>query len=443
LLGGNFAPAHYLKQFLPKYNPDADANAKKAGFDTWILQWASINSVNTNPDFPTLNPWVVSEISAASALWKRNPYYWRVDTAGNQLPYVDTLLQYIVAEGSSIPAKVMAGEIDWESQGIADYPVLKQNETQGTYKMYLWPDTATSTSLGFALNYTVKDPVLKQIFWDLRFRQALSLAINRDDINQTVFAGVTVPWTAPVSASWTGYEDWMGTYYAEYDVSKANALLDEMGLQWDSSHQYRLRPDGQTLTILGEYAVDWLAYVPDLLQIVVANWADIGVKLDPKFVPEATLMGRYAANDQEIGIWNSDGGDEALARAAYPIRLEPPWHWMGNECCAMSSYPWRLWLDTTYAGVTPQGEEPPQVIKDLYDLVQQWLNTPAGTPEYTSLINQIIKINVENLYYFGTVSAMPRLVAINNRIGNLPAEDGMLGSSMLTPYMPEVVFIRP
>jgi hypothetical protein len=83
------------------------------------------------------------------------------------------------------------------------------------------------------------------------------------------------------------------------------------------------------------------------------------------------------------------------------------------------------------------------VIKDLFQLVKDWLNTPAGAPEYTTLINQIIKTNVENLYYFGTVSAPPRVVAITNRIGNLPAEDGMLGSGMFTPFMPEVVFIRP
>jgi peptide/nickel transport system substrate-binding protein len=334
----------------------------------------------------------------------------------------------------------MAGEDDWDTQGmgVSDYPVLKDKESQGNYKVYLIPDTATSTAIGFALNYTVKDPVLNKIFNDLRFRQALSLAIDREDISQTIFLGKTVPFTAPVSPAWTGYEDWMGTYFAEYDVNKANALLDDMGLKWDASHQYRLRSDGKTLSILGEQTLDYLSYVDALLQIVTKNWADIGVKFEPKFVPGDVMMARYAANEQEIGIWNSDGGSEALARQAYPIRLEPPWHWMGSDCCAMSSYPWRQWLDTN----GKEGIEPTADIKQLYADVQQWLNTPAGAPEYKTLINKIIAENVNNLYFFGTVSAPPRVMVVNNRLGNMPQEDGMLGSSMLHPYMPEAAFIR-
>ena len=444
-----FAPAHFIKQYLPKYNPNADALAKSENFDTWDKA-ASYHLQYPMGDTkaPTLNPWILQDIKTDSALWVRNPYYWRVDTAGNQLPYIDTLLVSVAQDQAKItPVKAMAGEDDFESQGLAlsDYTVLKQNETKGNYKVYLWPDTATSFALGFALNYTVKDPVLKPIFNDLRFRQALSLAINRDDISNTVFLGKTVPYTAPVSPAWTGYESWMGTYYAEHDVAKANALLDDMGLKWDSAHQYRLRPDGKPLEILGEHSLDWLSYVDDVLQIVVKNWADIGVKLTPKFVEDGTLMAEYAANDQQVGIFNSDGDSEALARQAYPIRLEPPWHWMGTDCCAMSSYPWRLWLDTNLANGgkgSDQGEEPPQQIKDLYNLVQQWLNTPRTSPDYKTLINQIITINVNNLYFFGTVSAPPRVVVITNRMGNLPAENGSLGASMFRPYLPETAYIR-
>jgi peptide/nickel transport system substrate-binding protein len=436
-----YRPGHFLRQYIPKHNNQAEALAKSEGFDTWQQAVEFHWSYNADPKAPTLNPWILKDLGADSALWVRNPYFWRVDAAGNQLPYIDTLLVSIAADPNSTnPVKVMAGEVDWEIMGltIEDYPVLKQSEASGAYKAYLWPDTATSTALGFALNYTHKDPVLRTIFNDLRFRQALSLAINREDISQTIFFGKTEPFSAPVGRNWTGFEEWMATYYAEYDVDKANQLLDQIGLQWDAEHQWRLRPDGKPLTILGEQTVDYLSYADSLLQIVATNWADIGVKFEPKFVPGDVLMPRYVANEQDIGIWNSDGGTEPLGHANSPIRLMPPWHHMGSDCCPMSSYPWRQWLDSKGA----QGEEPPQQIKELYQLVQEWLNTQAGTPQYTELSNKIIKINVENLYFFGTVSAPPRVVITSDRIGNLPGEDGGFGSEMLRPYLPEVAFIR-
>ena len=434
-------PAQFFKQYLPKYNKDADALAKSEGATTWQQAVQAHGSYANDTKAPTLNPWILSEMSSSSGLWVRNPYYFRVDTDGNQLPYVDSLLITVVQSyDNTSPVKVMAGEDQYETQGlgVSDYPVLKQQEAQGDYKVYLYPDTATSTAMGFALNYTVQDPVLNKIFNDLRFRQALSLAINRDDISQTIFFGKTVPFTSPASSAWTGYEDWMGTYYAQHDVAKANALLDDMGLKWDSSHQYRLRSDGKPLEILGEQTLDYLSYADALLQLVAKNWADIGVKFTPKFEPGDVLIPRYVANEQEIGIWNSDGGSEATARSAYPIRLEPPWHWMGTDCCAMSSYPWRQWLDTNGA----QGIEPPAEIKQLYKDVNDWLNTPAGTPEYTALIKKIITTNVNNLYFFGTVSAPPRVFAISNKIGNMPGPEGMLGSAMTHPYMPETAFLR-
>ncbi len=440
-----YQPSKFLKQYMPEFDENAEALVAEEGFETWqqAVQYHSEGGSYTyDLARPQLNPWVITSIDPGSVVWTRNPYYWRVDTEGNQLPYIDSVLTLIfdIQTATSIaPVRLMSGEVDFEIMGlsIGDYPVLRQNEESGNYHVYLFDDAATSTALGFALNYTHKDPILREIFNDLRFRQALSLAIDREDINETIFLGLTQPYTAPVSPAWTGYEDWMGTYFAEHDLDRANALLDEMGLEWDANQEWRLRPDGEVLSILGEWSTEYLGYTEDLLNLVVGDWAEIGVRLDPKFTTDDVLFPRYVNSDQDVGIWNSDGGAESLARRAYPIRLMPPWHWMGVDCCAMSSYPWRLWLDTDGA----QGEEPPDHIKELYALVQEWLDTPIGTEEYTQLINQIIKMNVENLYFFGTVSAPPRVVVVNNRVLNMPGDGGFLAGSMFGPYLPETAFI--
>ena len=434
--------SHYVKQYLLKYNPDAEALAKQEGYDTWqnaaLAHGIGSSVYDADPKSPTLNPWVLVDRGTDSALWKRNPYYFRVDTAGNQLPYIDTLLIISTDNVSSVgPIKSLAGELDWNDLGIglADFSVLKKSETQGSYTVNLWRRDDESSAMGFSLNYTEQDPILRQIFNDLRFRQALSMAIDRDRISETIFFGLTVPFTSPAAPGWTGYEDWMGSYYAEHNVDKANALLDEMGLQWDGAHQARLRSDGKPISFIGTWCTEWLDYSQDLLDLVVADWAKVGIKMDLKFVPEDTLQSMFVANETDIGLSNSDGGSERNARSAYPIRLIPPWHWGGSDCCAMSSYSWRVWLDTNGAN----GEEPPQPVKDIYKLTMEWLDTAAGTPEYTNLINQVIKINVENLYYVGTVSAAPRVVVISNRLGNIPREDGAFEPR--STYMPESFFL--
>jgi peptide/nickel transport system substrate-binding protein len=447
-------PEHYLKQYMPKYNDGAEALAKEEGFETWQLAFdfhAPVLSDNydRDPTAPQINPWIIKELGADSVVWERNPYFFRVDAAGNQLPYVDELLVIMTADVNTVgPLKTMAGELDWGAGlALTDYPVLKEAEAQGDYTAYRWPRIDQSHAWGFAMNYTHKDPVLREIFGDVRFRQALSLAINRDEISEKIFLGLTEPWTAPVSAAWSGYEDWMGTYYAEHDVEKANALLDEMGLEWDDAQEYRLRPDGQTLYLQGEYCQEWLAYSEDIMDLVTLHWKDIGVQMEPKFVFEDVLQTRAYANETDMGIGNSDGGFEPLARSQFPIRLRPPWHWPWPDCCPMAAHPWYTWLDCEQSETCNQedveGVEPPEDIKRAWELVQQWLNTPAGTEEYETLINEVITINVENLWYFGTVSSPPNVVVIHNRMGNTGSEAGEIGPlAGAHHYLQEAQFIR-
>jgi peptide/nickel transport system substrate-binding protein len=452
--GDLYKPEHFLKQYIPEYNPDAEALAESEGFESWQAAadfHGGINDSNydRDPMAPQLNPWIIKEISPDSVLWERNPYFWRIDAAGNQLPYVDTLLVLNTTDSAAItPIKVMAGEVDWNDYiglDLADYPALKENEESGAFNALLWPKLEESHAMGFALNYVHPDPVLRELFNDIRFRYALSLGINREEISENLFFGLSEPWTAPVSAIWTGYEDWMGTHYAEYDVDQANALLDEIGLEWDENGEYRLRPDGEELFFPGEYCTEWLAYSEDLLDLVSLHWKDIGVHMEPKFVTEETLQAAFVANETSWGASNSGGGAEIdPARVEYPIRLIPPWHWGFADCCPMSSYQWRVWLDCERDVACNQedvdGIEPPDDIKRAYQLAYEWLDTAAGTPEYEEKISELIKLNVENFWYFGTVTPPPSINIRSHRLGNAEGEGGP--SAGLHHYFTESYFIN-
>jgi len=395
-------PKHYLKKYHIKYNPDADKIAKQEGYDSW---WQCIQSHYQQEagqpydlNIPVNAPWVLKKRDAAqNTYWERNPYYWRVDTAGNQLPYIDKVMQMSVATPEVVGLKTMSGEVDCNRGYLtfSDFPVYKKNEKAGGYKVYLVPTVDSATALSYSFNYNHKDPVLKKIFNDVRFKQATSFAINREEISKTVFYGKTRPWTAPVASNWTGFEDWMGTYCAEYDPQRANKLLDEMGLEWDKDHQYRLRPDGKIVELIKEY------------------WKDIGIKLIAKQVTEDLLMERMGAGEHDLCFWNADGCSEILARSNYPIRLMPPWHWADIP---MGGAEWRRWYDTN----GKEGEEPPEEIKRIFNLVDEWLATSSTEEEkYRKLTSELISLNVKGLYLVGTVEACAYPSIIKNGLRNV------------------------
>ena len=432
-------PSQFLKRYMPNYSDGAEALAAEEGFESWqkAVQYyvSGDHGAGFSPAAPTLNPWYVADMSADSALWVRNPYYWRVDTAGNQLPYIDTILILIGESRSQTGAlvKMIAGEIDFagDSVGLAlrDTPVLKENEEADDFTTYLMDNTSRTNSLDFALNYTHKNPVLREIFNDIRFRQALSLAIDRNEIGESLMFGLTEPWAAPASRDWTGFEEWMATHYVEYDVEGANALLDEMGLAWDADGVYRLRPDGERLSILAEYDTDGVFYFQDMLDLFAIYFKEIGIDFTPKELPSDVVEGKLYANELDFTV-REGGRDEYRARERGISWLVPPWN-------AMSSVGWEQWLESDGA----EGIEPPEEVKRLWDAARQWSVSRYGSDEYVSLTSEILTLNAENMWVIHTTSDPPALYCMSNRLGNAPEHDGIKGGWRMRPYQQETWFL--
>ena len=144
-----------------------------------------------NPALPTLQPWMnTTKPPADRFVAVRNPYFHRVDANGRQLPYIDRVV-LAVAEGKLIPAKTGAGESDLQARDIQfnNYTFLKKGEKTNNYRTLLWK---TVRGAHFALfpNLNVNDPVWRRSLRDVRFRRALSLAIDRAQINQVLYFGL-------------------------------------------------------------------------------------------------------------------------------------------------------------------------------------------------------------------------------------------------------------
>ncbi|MBZ0296760.1 MAG: hypothetical protein K8L99_29635, partial [Anaerolineae bacterium] len=411
------APRHYLEQFHIKYNENAQAVAEEAGYETWadyfgFMSDGQIGDSQRNPDLPVLKPWTFeSEDEFGNRFYQRNPYYWKVDPAGNQLPYVDSQVRLLLSDPEVIKLNIQAGEIDYTSAGfgfdIVDLPVLKAGEEQGDYTTLMWP-IASGGNWKFMFNITTGDDVLREIFNDVRWRQAMSLAINRSEINDTLFfnLGVERQWGPPQNDRF--FEDWMLDYYADFDPDQANALLDEMGLEM-GPEGYRLRPDGERLSI-----VLWNAISQDaLVELVAEYWENVGVAVEINPSTREAFAQALLANEVNASVWFASWNDE-FKLYQIPIWYRPPY---GLDSTPIGGgLAWRQW----YLTGGEQGEEPPEWQLEQMQLVERFQQTVRGSDEYFELGAQIQKRIIEQLYNIGTVGEAPRIAIRSNQLENFP-----------------------
>jgi len=431
--GRFFAPKHYLKQYHIKYNPKANDIAKKEGFASWVqcfqyhLAYAQDQQDTNSPD---ITPWVLTKIDeSGNKYYDRNPYYWKIDTAGNQLPYIDRQVVVIVKDAQVRIMKLIAQELDAAGENplpVKEYTLYKENEKKGDYTVYLFNNTRGS-DWAVAFNLTHKDPVLRKIFNDVRFRQAMSLAIDRKQINDVLYYGKANIRQAVAPPETSFYEDWMGKYYIDYNPDKANALLDEIGLKWDKDKKVRLRPDGKPLEIVLECTEE---FAPQA-EIVAEQWTRVGVKTIMKQEERTLFYQRGLANERDAAAWTFDGVAEfsmrvgEVGRRAFgePIDVAPLWV---------------TWINSKGAS----GEEPPEVVKKFYDLGDKFLITSSKSPEYKKLGKEILKISVENLWAIGT-SVAPRVIIISNKLGNTPKQGIFAVDYMFwVPYMGDTWYFK-
>lgn len=414
--GFPIAPRHYLEQWHIDFNEDAQAKAEEEGYATWIEAFEAhrggqIADFQIDPGLPVLKPWILLSIDEfGNKIYERNPYYWKVDTEGNQLPYIDRQIRVLLSDLEVVKLNIQAGDLDYADKLlISDLPVLRAGEAEGNYTALLFP-TDQGATRKYQFNITVGDPVLREIFNDIRFRQAMSLAINREEINETLFFGLGIPRQWGVSTNSPFYEDWMSDYYAAYDPEQANALLDEMGLTMGSDG-IRLRPDGQPLRIVLWDAIDNIR----MDELVVEYWGDVGVATEINPSTREAQVAALLANEVHVSVWFADVV-AAIDMHTRPIWFRPPY---GLDTTPLGGgFAWRTWWLTNGA----EGEEPPPYYLEQMQLADDFLLTSVGSEEYFELGQQLVNRTVEQMLHIGTVGEVPYIYVRSNRIQNFPSE---------------------
>jgi peptide/nickel transport system substrate-binding protein len=410
-------PKHYLSQFHEKYNADgipALLSADSTSAD-WVALFNSKVSVSFQPaywqnlDLPTLNPYVLTVPYADSdrVAAVRNPYYWKVDTDGNQLPYIDNVTWAKLDDPQLMLLRMTAGELDFAFRHINNSTyksVLFDGQETGNYHFVDVKDLPANDAT-LLLNLNIEDPIKNEIFNNKNFRIALSHAINRQDIIDLVYVGQGAPSQVAPQPEHELFNEEMATQYTEYDPALANQMLDEI-LPEKDGQGFRLGPDGNRFTINFMVAdVFGLSY-PDIMQMVQQYAAEVGIDIQIRTTDRARLNTMWYANEQDAYIWNCVGG---LSEAYTDVRCYIPF----QKADIFFASKWSEW----YSDPTT-GEEPPQRVKDAYaayDLVK----AAVTDEDRLARMQEFLAISADNLFTIGISRPMPKYMLVNNDIKNV------------------------
>jgi peptide/nickel transport system substrate-binding protein len=392
---GFFAPKHYLAPFHPKYSSTGDYKIFEE------------KASDYNVERPVMTAWKISKYAPGDTemIAERNPYYWKVDPNGNQLPYIDRIRFSLIEDIEAINAKAIAGEFDMETRFIdlAKYPVYQDNAEKGGYRLLLWPQASASAAAIF-FNQSAKDPKYRELFQNFTFRQAASLAIDRAQINNIAFLDQGKPRTATVVPESPLYDPALETLHAEYDPSKAAALLDELGLK-KGADGFRTFPDGSPLQLTIE-TIENSGSLFDTYELIAEKWRAVGLNAQVKSMTRDIYWTKANSNDVLVATWYLDRGLTPMVDPVYQFPFDER-SWMGPA--------FGTWYKTRGA----KGEAPNGDLRKAQELYDQYRAT-VDPAEQIRIGKQIVKLASEGLWSIGTVGLTPALVVVKNNFKNVP-----------------------
>ncbi len=433
-----YRPAHYMKQFHTQY---ADTAALEEQFkERRMRDWAAMHNAldnmynGDNPALPTLQPWFNTiRPPAQQFIFERNPYFHRVDSAGQQLPYIDRVLMNI-ADSKLVPAKAGAGEADLQARSLfmSHYTFLRQAEDREDYDTRLW-DTGKGAAVALFPNMHHNDPVWRALFRDVRFRRALSLAIDRDEINHVIFFGLAQPANNTVLPSSPLFREEFQTKWTAYDQEMAEALLDELGLDQRRRDGVRLLPDGRALEIVIETAGEETRQV-DVLELIHDTWLDVGIKLFTRPSQREVFRNRIFAGETQMAVW--EGVDNGI-----PTPDMSPEDFVPVQ---QNQYQWPKWgqfFETAGQAGEPIDMAPAQ---ELFQLFNDWRRA-GSRAERSSVWNRILEIHADQVFSIGIVCCTKQPVVVSNRLRNVPNE-GVYSwdpGAFFGMYLPDTFYFDP
>lgn len=417
-------PKHYLGQFHETYNTtNLDQLVAEAGVADWIelfrtkgssIPGTPYNALWQNAELPRLHAWLMTTPygDGDRVTFERNPYYWKVDTAGNQLPYIDNINFDVIQDAEVLLLKASAGEIDMHTRHIntlQNKPVLAGTQESGQYHFLDLIQAIMNTGC-FMLNMTHKDLAIREVFASKDFRVGLSHAIDRQEIIDTVYVSQGEPWQCGPRPEAPFFNETLAKQYTEFDVALANEHLDRI-LPNKDGDGWRLRADGTKLTFVVEAATGQFPELIDVGSLVVGYWREVGIDVQLRPEDRSLMFERTDANDHDAAIW--PGGSGVLDA------LSSGYMYLPLSSSSRYGVAWSYWW-TASAAPAAEPVEPPEAVKAQYALYDQ-LTATSDPEEQYELMRQILVIAQEQFYAIGISLPAPGYGIVKNTMKNVPA----------------------
>ena len=407
-----YRPAHYLKRFHEKYAKKSAKKRVRAGGKrrSWYSAHNKMDAMYrfNNPDQPTLQPWRITTYPPADRFVAvRNPYFHRIDQDGRQLPYIDSV-EMVVVDDKLISFKTGTGETDLQARGLqfSDYTFLKRNEKRNELRTLLWR-SGRGSQLGLYPNLNANDPLWRSLLRDVRFRRALSLAIDRTLINQVLYFGLAIESNNTVLAESPLFKPEFRSEWARYDKKAASKLLDELGLKRGLDGIRKL-PDGRPLEIVVQAAGEGSEQT-DILELIRETWREVGVKMYSKSSQRDTFRDRVFSGETLMAVWSG------LENAVPTADMSP--HELAPTSQNQLQWPkFGLYYET--AGKNGVPADIPEVV-ELANLLAAW-RAASSSEEREVIWHRMLKINAEQQFVIGTVCGVPQPVVVTTSLTNVP-----------------------
>ena len=411
-----FMPHHYAGQFHMETTDDKEAleaAVEDSGFDTWTALFADRTWWYLNPELPSLFSFTAKNpLSEELFLMERNPYFWQVDSNGNQLPYIDTIRHRLFDTNDVFDLRIINGDVDFQQRHVsaANFTLYKESEDDGGYRVQLG---AGDQHVCLTPNQTVKKPRLREFFQNRDVRIAMSLAVDRDTLNELAFEGLYTPRQySPLEQSPQSYPK-QANAHIEYDPDRANQLLDDAGYADKDSDGFRVYPDGsgETISFVVEGTAQQGSPDEDAVQIIIRYLEEVGIKATYKGIERSLYEEHWGANEIDAAFWGSGRSLLPLVDPAFFLGtgLDRPW----GEA-------WGRWrLDPSH----PAAEEPPpdHWIVKMWNLWDEILVEPDGARRH-ELFLQILDVWAEELPQIGYLGQIPNPLIVHNGLRGIDPE---------------------
>lgn len=409
-MSGVWEPSEYARQWHTETAEDKakiESEIAERGLTTWVDLYTDMLSWRTNPEVPQISCWYATNTLAEELhICERNPYYWQVDEDGNQLPYCDRLTHRLFESIEVFNMWILNGEIDYQGRHVdlSNYTLFREGEEKGGYRVHTANNDATQI---VCINQTVKNPQLREFFQNANCRKAMSLAIDREEIVELIYDGLTKPRQYSPSEASPQFYSKLSNAYIEYDPDTANAMLDAEGYTERDAEGFRMHKDGSgPVTFILE---DNSSTAADEMEMIARYLADVGIKMLVKIFERSLVEEHCQAND-------IDARFTLASRAALP--LVDPNFFVGFAGDKSWGYAWTIWYNDP---TNPNAEEPPDggMAKSMWEIWNR-LKIEPDTTKHTEMFFEILDVHYEYLPYIGISGEQPALIIMKKDLRNLP-----------------------